>query len=376
MSTQYPYKTLPAHLNPQFMSPRERARANSSCCSNFSLPTLYRMFCCSVFCMVLMSAALYYPEFINTNQTISFNPNGNFKIMQVADVHFGNGETDNCKDLSEEDQKYPCSSLNSTSFIEKIYELEKPDLVVYTGDNIDRTAKDAMTSMNKVFNLRNKGPWAAVLGNHDGESTLTRYQVMRYIMTLKNNKVNIGSIEVTGYGNYVIKLSNGISPVFNLFFLDSGSVSKNPLIKGYAKIDISQINWYKSISSASGLPAIAFFHIPLPEYGTCDMTDIKGTKQDKVGSPNLNSGLFSEIQTQDRDIKMINVGHDHNNDFCGACYGVYLCYGGGVGYNTYGSPDLAKRVRLIEIGEFGKTIRTWKRLHDDKNTKIDEQKIM
>ena len=106
--------------------------------------------------------------------------------MQVADVHFGNGETDNCKDLSEEDQKYPCSSLNSTSFIEKIYELEKPDLVVYTGDNIDRAAKDAMTSMNKVFNLRNKGPWAAVLGNHDGESTLTRYQVMRYIMTLKS----------------------------------------------------------------------------------------------------------------------------------------------------------------------------------------------
>ena len=372
------YKSLPAHIHPQFKSPRERDRIHRSCCpcSKFSLSTLYRMFCCGVFCLMTMSIALYYPEFINQNQTLSFHSDGNFKILQVADVHFGNGKTDKCKDLTENEERFPCSSLNSTSFIEEIYALEKPDLVVYTGDNIDKTASDAMTSMNKVFNLRNKGPWAAVLGNHDGESTLTRYQVMRYIMTLKNNMVNIGSYDVTGYGNYVIKLSNGISPIFNLFFLDSGSKSKNPLIPGYAKIDISQINWYKSESSSSNkLPAIAFFHIPLPEYGTCSLTDIKGTKKDTVGSPKLNSGLYSEMQSQG-DVKMINVGHDHNNDFCGACYGIYLCYGGGVGYNTYGSPDLSKRVRLIEIGEFGKTITTWKRLHDGKNTKIDEQKIM
>ena len=276
--------------------------------------------------------------------------------------------------LNRKEERFKCSSLNSTDFIEEIYDLEKPDLIVYTGDNIDRTASNAMTSMNKVFNLRNKGPWAAVLGNHDGESTLTRYQVMRYIMTLNNNKVNIGRYDVTGYGNYVIKLSNGISPIFNLFFLDSGSKSKNPLIPGYAKIDISQINWYKGESSPD-IPAIAFFHIPLPEYGTCTLTDMKGTKRDKVGSPELNSGLYSEFQSRG-DVKMINVGHDHNNDFCGACYGIHLCYGGGVGYNAYGDVGLSKRVRVIELSKFGKTITTWKRVHDGKNTKIDEQRIM
>lgn len=374
------YRTLPARINPQFMSQREKDKIHQSycSCSKFSLSTLYRMFCCGMFCLLCMSAFLYYPEFITQNQTLPFHSNGNFKILQVADVHFGNGKTDKCKDLTETEQQFACNSYNSTSFIEEIYNLEKPDLVVYTGDNIDKTAKDAITSMNKVFNLRDRGPWAAVLGNHDGESTLTRYQVMRYIMTLKNNMVNMGNYQVTGYGNYVIKLSNGISPVFNLFFLDSGSKSKNPLIPGYAKIDISQINWYKSESSSSvsTLPAIAFFHIPLPEYGTCDLKDMKGTKKDTIGSPQINSGLYSEIQSQERDIKMINVGHDHNNDFCGACYGIYLCYGGGVGYNTYGSPGLSKRVRIIEIGDFGKTITTWKRLHDGKNSKIDEQKIM
>ena len=41
-----------------------------------------------------MSIALYYPEFINQNQTLSFHSDGNFKILQVADVHFGNGKTD------------------------------------------------------------------------------------------------------------------------------------------------------------------------------------------------------------------------------------------------------------------------------------------
>ena len=69
---------------------------------------------------------------------------------------------------------------------------------------------------------------------------------------------------------------------------------------------------------------------------------------------------------------MINVGHDHNNDYCATCFGTILCYGGGVGFKTYGKAGFKKRLRIINIDE---NITTWKRLYDDKLTKIDQQLI-
>ena len=72
---------------------------------------------------------------------------------------------------------------------------------------------------------------------------------------------------------------------------------------------------------------------------------------------------------------MINVGHDHINDYCGSCYGVYLCYGGGVGYKTYGKTGWDRRLRVIEISEWGKKIKTWKRLHNKDISTIDIQTI-
>ena len=158
------YKSLPARINPQFKSPRERARIQQSpCfCSRISLSSLYRMFCCGVFFVIIMSVGLYYPEFINRNQTLSFHSDGKFKIMQVADVHFGDGTTDKCQDLTEKEERFKCSSLNSTDFIEEIYDLEKPDLIVYTGDNIDRTAA-TQYSMNKVCATRGHGQRFSVI---------------------------------------------------------------------------------------------------------------------------------------------------------------------------------------------------------------------
>ena len=70
--------------------------------------------------------------------TLKFNAKtGKFKILQFADMHFENGKATNCTALTVEQQKWPCTDLNTTDFLRRLIDLEDPDLVIFTGDNID-----------------------------------------------------------------------------------------------------------------------------------------------------------------------------------------------------------------------------------------------
>lgn len=79
---------------------------------------------------------------------------------------------------------------------------------------------------------------------------------------------------VSGSGNYIITLlDQNDETAAALYFLDSGDYSSNPSVGGYDWIQRDQIEWYvsesqklSSINNDSPLPALAFFHIPLPEY--------------------------------------------------------------------------------------------------------------
>merc|ERR1719203_2246680 len=74
------------------------------------------------------------------------------------------------------------------------------------------------------------------------------------------------------------------------------------------------------------------------------------------------------------DVRAATVGHDHVNDWCGAWQGIDLCYGGGVGYTTYGRTGWDRRARVFMIYENG-TIETWKRRDDQEFSKIDQQEL-
>ncbi|CAH9071055.1 unnamed protein product [Cuscuta europaea] len=63
---------------------------------------------------------------------LRFNSDGTFKILQVADMHFGNGLVTRCRDVLDSEVAY-CSDLNTTQFLEKMIQLEKPDFVAFTG---------------------------------------------------------------------------------------------------------------------------------------------------------------------------------------------------------------------------------------------------
>lgn len=63
---------------------------------------------------------------------LRFRQNGEFKILQVADMHYANGKTTPCLDVLPS-QVAGCSDLNTTAFINRMISAEKPDLIVFTG---------------------------------------------------------------------------------------------------------------------------------------------------------------------------------------------------------------------------------------------------
>jgi len=313
--------------------------------------------------------------------TLSFNKEtGKFKILQYADMHFENGANTVCNSLTDEQKKWPCTDLNTTDFLRRLIELEKPDLVVFTGDNIDGGAHNATVAMHNWAAVVGQFPglqWAAVEGNHDAQSTLSREDVFKVLSSLPGSISQPGPSTLHGYGNYYVKITNTSGQsVHNLFLLDTGSGSEYPQISGYDWAWPDQVSWYLRTSEQlkidndnQTVPAVAFFHICTPEYW--DALDAKapisGDNFERGGCSGANSGLFTAFLEQD-DVKMVNVGHDHVNDYCVNWKGVDLCYGGGCGFGAgaYGKTGWARRARVIELGQDPVTkegtIDTWKRL--------------
>lgn len=292
------------------------------------------------------------------NHRMKYREDGTFTLIQFTDVHWTDG-----LELDRQTQ----------AVMETVLDAEDPDLVVFTGDLIQPTDKaDPVDMMRQAVEsvVRRGIPWAYVFGNHDTEAHITRSELVQAITAEPHSVTRRGPEQLTGEGNYVIEIGNSDGDCqAALYFMDSGNVSCVPSIDGYDWIRRDQIDWYVEQSrelaaknAGASVPALAFFHIPLPEYGEMWMEGgCYGNKLEIVCSPKVNSGLFAAMVEQG-DIRGTFCGHDHLNDYWGEWHGIRLCYGRATGLNTYGREDFPHGARIIRLQEGVGGFTTWLRL--------------
>lgn len=302
--------------------------------------------------ILFITVCLSFAEGESPKATLKFNTNGKFKIIQFTDLH------------------YQVDSYRSDSMLvmmKKVVASEKPDLIMLTGDVVcsKNTARAWATFSKTMADM--KTPWAAIMGNHDQEYELTKPEIMKAIVGLPYNLTENGPQNITGNGNYVLQVKSSATnkTAAVLYCLDSGTgFHPKGELGSYHWIGLSQINWYvaqsEKFTKANGnnpLPALAFFHIPLPEYKeVLGKGTTIGSQIETVCSPDLNSGLYTAMY-EAKDVMGIFVGHDHNNNYIGCLRGIALAYGESTGRQCYGT--VGKGARVIELYEGQRKFDTW-----------------
>lgn len=303
------------------------------------------------FCLALLSS-LFCPAQVSPLQ---FNKNGEFKIVQFTDIHFKYGN--------------PASDI-ALKRIGEVLDAECPDLVVFTGDVV--YAAPADTAMRKVLSYATdrKIPFVVTFGNHDNEQGKTRAELYDVIRSMPFNiQPDRGGVESPDYV-LTLKSSDGKKDAALLYCLDSHSYSKLPDVKGYDWLTFDQVNWYRQQSATykaknggQPLPALAFFHIPLPEYNEAASDEnaiLIGTRMEKACAPELNTGMFTAMK-EAGDVMGMFVGHDRDNDYAVMWKGILLAYGRFTGGNTEYN-HLSNGARVILMKEGARTFTTWIRL--------------
>lgn len=292
-------------------------------------------------------------------QEIKFNAQGKLKIVQFTDIHYIAGAKPSEKSIT---------TINAT------LDAEKPDLVVYSGDIVVKApTKQGWDEILEPC-ISRKIPYVVTFGNHDDEAEMKRKEVAEYVSNkpyLVNKQVEINN--VAGYLNAAISVKdkNGKTSAV-VYAMDSHTYSTNPRIKGYGWFHLNQVNWYTEISkkftaanAGQPLPALAFFHIPLPEYKLA-FDDLKnkrvGLRYENECPPSINTGMYAAM-FEAGDVMGMFVGHDHVNDYLVDYNGIALAYGCWTGSeNTY--QRYKNGARIIEIEEGKREFRTYVREND------------
>ncbi|MBE6783473.1 MAG: hypothetical protein E7536_05620 [Ruminococcaceae bacterium] len=307
--------------------------------------------------------------------------NKKFKIMQVADTQEGKRVSPDLLNL-----------LNAAM------EEEKPDLVVYSGDQIWNIASfkgnrkivhDVLYKITEPAHSRNV-PFTICFGNHDRQVGLSNEEQFEIYKTIPNF-VGESAENVDGCANHVIEIKKGDEIVFLLYCIDSHTSLKI----GYDHVHENQIEWYRKTrdeykeKTGKYIPSIVIQHIPVPEVDQLMLEVKKGTKGAVQGFRNragkwyvldekkVNKGAFMKESPADPmenggqfdamaekgDVKGIYFGHDHINSFNGNVRGIDVGYTQGAGFHIYG-PGLDRGVRIISLDSDG-TFETYDRRYRD-----------
>lgn len=306
---------------------------------------------------------------------LKFN-GGKFRLMQITDI-----------------QDTQFTSRDTIDFIKAALEKEKPDLVVFTGDQVksygfsmvlgSKNENIKKTIRNILAPLEEKGiPFTYVYGNHDVPKKTGDYDFQTDIYENSPccaNKEAFARYKRTDSLCIPVYSEDGRKPVVAFYMIDN--CGKLP--DGGNGVHPDQMDWMDETSAAISeinggekVPSLVFQHIPVYEMyemldevpkgtegaieGNCrrrnhfyKATDEMKARGEFMGESVACPGTPSE--QFERWLKMGNImgayfGHDHNNCFTGNVRGIDLGYTSGAGFNVYG-PDLNRGVRIFDFEE-------------------------
>ncbi|MBQ2848574.1 MAG: metallophosphoesterase [Clostridia bacterium] len=321
------------------------------------------------------------PE-MDENGNWYFTTDGDFKVMQLTDIHIGGGFM--TKTVDEK-------ALNA---IAAMVTKEKPDLVIATGDIAFPVPYRAGTFNNysgaKAFAnlMESLGVyWDVTFGNHDAEaySYFDREALAEFYEReeYKYCLFQAGPEEVDGYGNHTIEVKNSDGIITQaIILIDSQAYVNDSIIESikgtYDNIHPNQVEWYeseiirmneensKAIKAIQGdvngglfekygtVKSLAFFHIPLVEMddawnefrenGYKDTDDFRyiegiiGEQGRQVCCGYGEDDLFEKMLELGSTKAMFN-GHDHVNNTTFEYKGIQFSYGYSVDYFAYSGID-------------------------------------
>ena len=267
------------------------------------------------------------------DSVIRFGSDGKLSIMHVTDTHldFDNVEA-------------------SVWAIGEACDIENPDIVIITGDNVQNhdnadDTKKLISSLMNVFESRDI-PVAVTFGNHDSEEgAMSREELMAFYNTFSCSVSVDDGILLSGCGTYNIPVfsSDGRKIKFNLWVFDSGDYDD---VGHYGCVKADQVAWYKATSdlltAANGgekVNSLVFQHIIVPEvYDALEKTDTEqlfafehmyndgeyyrfdpegtnyGTLYETPCCGYENYGQF-DAMVEKGDVLAMFTGHDHTNAF-------------------------------------------------------------
>ena len=274
---------------------------------------------------------------LESKHRLEYNEDGSFRVLILADLHMNS--SGNATDVQEVKDR-----------VKFLIDKEKPDLVIFTGDNTIGSSSEERLRANitaMVSYIEEKQiPWCHVYGNHDHEGALSNekqqeiYESFEYCISKDVDGIS-------GVGNYVHAVYKADGTIGSVIYcLDSGAYASGG---GYDYIKDDQIAWYKETSmllqeynGGKVIPGMMAFHIPLIEnnkaYDNRSNKEIvyewDGDKNEAICASNTDTALLETIFERG-DIKAIVTGHDHKNDYMLNYYGVKLTSSPNISDLTY-----------------------------------------
>ncbi|MEG1499549.1 MAG: metallophosphoesterase [Clostridia bacterium] len=282
-------------------------------------------------------------------QSFKKDSDRDFKILQLSDLHFGNGFLSYWQDKA------------SLKAVDALVRNSKPDLIIVTGDVVypvpfqsgSRNNLLAMTNISKFID----GfciPWTIVFGNHDAEFFSTN-RLSDLCDVLENQKYCIfkkNDVGICGLGNNFVNIYNqdgSKNTSIALFF--TGKTVNDVQFLGYESIQENQIKWYEDeLKKMSGegpiVSSLAFMHVPFYEYKTAWKAHLAGSsdavlhfgsvkeRRGKISTAKNDSEIFERMIALGS-TKGVFAGHDHLNDFSLTYRGIRLTFGKSIDYLAY-----------------------------------------